>query len=679
MPKNKVVTKAIERLPVLLPVAVAAFSVVAMVLLLIGRLDGWLVWPLGILAAVFGCVIVWRTKLADRVGGRREQVICDILIIAGAIAWGLFNATYSSEHLFTNRDPATYANAGIWLIDHSSIEISTPSVFGAEASITNESPGFLSPKDNDEVVHAQGQHLLPVMIGLGGRIVGQDWALKLPPLIASLALLAFYGFVRLIVKPWWALAATATLSAALPFIYFSRDSYTEPLVIMFVFGGLALLWQACMTKNVWLWFLAGLVAGAATLLRVDAYITLAGFAAAVITYLAVAKKSDRFEMLRRSTLFVGGAAVSATIAWLDLTLLSVPYFVSHKELVVQELIGLAVLVVVGVVGILIAWRSGVVVWLDRLTKLWRSPFVVGLVAALVVVVATRPLWGVAGNKSGLVTDYIASLQIAEGLPVEPRSYAEYSAYWISWYLGPLLTILGATGLAITVSRVVRKSGYLLVALVTVFLANALLYLFQPNIAPDQIWAIRRFLPVVIPSLIIFGYMAIQSAGNNMPVGRLVKNTFVSLVAIAVLAGPLAVSAPFVFTRDTDQEPLFAGLCSSLPERAAVIWLGEGQYYNVQATRSFCKVPTVAYVPFNIDKAELGGAALEATKNGYVPVVAVFAGDKHLTGKPNNLKLVSSHTYKEMELRLTSAPKNVVEKSYEFMIAKLGANGEAEPL
>jgi hypothetical protein len=35
-----------------------------------------------------------------------------------------------------------------------------------------------------------------------------------------------------------------------------------------------------------------------------------------------------------------------------------------------------------------------------------------------------------------------------------------------------------------------------------FLSAALLYVTVPSIVPDQIWAMRRYLPVVIPGLLL---------------------------------------------------------------------------------------------------------------------------------------------------------------------------------
>ena len=52
--------KLIELIPILVPLSLALFGTVAIVLLLMGRLDNNLTWPLGLLAALIGCIVVWR-------------------------------------------------------------------------------------------------------------------------------------------------------------------------------------------------------------------------------------------------------------------------------------------------------------------------------------------------------------------------------------------------------------------------------------------------------------------------------------------------------------------------------------------------------------------------------------------------------------------------------------------
>lgn len=666
-------SRALNLLPIALPAMVAGFGLVAMALLLFGQLQTWLAWPLGLLVALAIAAILWRAKPAEVQGGRRENLICSVLLIVGVLMWGLFNSYYASEHLFTNRDPATYANAAIWLINHDNLQIETPAIFGDSPNITNETPGFEHPQGQNNVVHAQGQHLVPVLLGLAGRIVGEDWVLRLSPWLGAVALMAVYGFARFLVKPRWALLTTAVLAATLPMIHFSRDVYTEPLSIAFVFAGLSLLWQAQKTNGKPIWFVAGLVAGAGALARIDSYMVIIGLAAFLVVLLAVVAKGRRKEALRGVGVFSFGAVLPLATGWLDLTQLSAPYFAGHWPLVLQELVVLLAVVVLGAAAVFISWRTELVSWLNRVTKTWRVPVLVAVIVAIVLVLISRPLWYAAPNNSGEIDGFVASIQMTEGLAVEARSYAELSTYWVSWYVGPIIAIAAVFGLIVLMRRLFEKGDLLPLAFIFVFLVAAV-YFIKPNVAPDQLWATRRMLPVLIPSVIILGIYALYWLSQKQFLSRMVRHAVLPVAAVAVLIAPLATNSPFVRTRDVVQTPLFEDLCNSLPANSAVLWLGDGWFYNVQATRSLCGVPAAAYTNGRVSQQELIKTAVATKEAGYVPVVAVFAGDKHLAGEVADMTPVSAYTYHEMAPTITSPPKKVESKSYEFLIGAIGSDG-----
>ena len=122
--------KVADVLPVAAPAAIAAFGTVAVFLLLIGQLKNELVWPLGLAAAIASAVVVFRNKAAIKsLGSKKEQNLCNVLVILSVILWGLFNVQYTAQHVFTDRDPAVYATTGAWLIEHDNIKIESPKLF----------------------------------------------------------------------------------------------------------------------------------------------------------------------------------------------------------------------------------------------------------------------------------------------------------------------------------------------------------------------------------------------------------------------------------------------------------------------------------------------------------------------------------------------------------------------
>jgi hypothetical protein len=674
------IIRAVELLPLTVPAGLAAFGVVAMVLLVVGQLQNIFVWPLGLLAAVLAIVAVAHLPRIERPGTRREQLICDVLIIAGVLAWGAFNFFYTSQHLFTNRDPATYASAATWVTEHDNLKIDTPQVFGQLDDITNESPGFLQASGADDAVYAQGQHLFPALLGLAGRLVGQDVMLHLPVIFGMSALLAMYGFARQLARPRWAFAATSVLALSLPMIHFSRDTFTEPLTLTLIFGGLTLLWAAVKTSRLPAWFLAGLVTGSSAMVRIDSYITLAGLLLFIILFLATRQPAQRRQASIQIGVFIAGITVTTILGIVDLLWLSPAYFEHHKTLFYRELLMVVATLLVGVGCVWLAWKTKALVKLDTLTRPWRVPALIVITIAGVVLLASRPLWFAALSK--VPSDYIASLQAAANLPIEPfRRYGELSVNWITWYVGPVITILGVGGLALVIKRALNKNGLILFAGLLTFLTTAAIYLAAPNIVPDQVWASRRLLPVILPGLLIFAVVALDSIDRSFFANKNVQSgLFFALIFVASITIPLQVSSPFLTVRDTAQLPLFRGVCKALPKNAAVLWIGEGQYYNVQATRSFCNVPVQAYTPTVVTKAMLAQISKNATAKGFTPVVAAFAGDKKLLGDGEAaMRQVSKHTFYEIIPTLVAPPSEVQAKTYEFYLGVLKEDGSITKL
>src|SRR3546814_5115623 len=95
------------------------------------------------------------------------------------------------------------------------------------------------------------------------------------PLLGGLALVLLYAWATTVVGPRWAGVATAVAGASMPFMVFARDTYSEPVAMAFVFGGLWLLHVASRSGKAAVWLLAGLTIGGASLARVDGFLYLA--------------------------------------------------------------------------------------------------------------------------------------------------------------------------------------------------------------------------------------------------------------------------------------------------------------------------------------------------------------------------------------------------------------------
>ena len=230
------VLRIVHSAPDLIVSAFAGFGLPAMLLLLAGRFSpGW-VLPLGLIGAAVAVAVCG----VGRAPVDRRAVVYTLIAIGIVLVWVVVNSFYSAENLFAHRDPATYNLAGRWLMDHSNLHIPIQSdVFGSPGGGQGSGAGF-SARSSTEL-YAQGNHLLPAMLAVFGWLFGVGAIFKANVVFGGLALLVFFALARRVMDDRFALVAMVVLGVSMPMIFVSRDTYSEPLALLFLVGGLGLL------------------------------------------------------------------------------------------------------------------------------------------------------------------------------------------------------------------------------------------------------------------------------------------------------------------------------------------------------------------------------------------------------------------------------------------------------
>jgi hypothetical protein len=118
------------------------------------------------------------------------------------------------------------------------------------------------------------------------------------------------------------------------------------------------------------------------------------------------------------------------------------------------------------------------------------------------------------------------------------------------------------------------------------------YLWNANITPDQLWVMRRFVPVVIPGFVLFAVIVIDRIAHRLR--GLGGPLLGAALAVLLVAWPLSATLP-VRGEQTQPGMLDAvrATCRALGRDAAVVVLpGQSQLYRQvpQALRGFCAVP-----------------------------------------------------------------------------------------
>ncbi len=491
---------------------IAGFGLAALALAVVSAFSVVLVIAVGLNAGLL-CVL-GVLRLPERASPAKagpSAIAAVAITVVVVVAMTTINGWAKAQHVLTDRDPGVYLVTGKWLAEQGQLPVEAAVGPFAQSDAVDPAPpvksggsplGFFPsgyPDDPSATADLQPQfvHLYPSLLGTADWIGGNRLAQSLPALVGGVALLALFVLAARWMQPWAAAGATIAVAVSLPQAFFSRDTFSEVPVQLFLCAGVALAVRAFDGDDdrVGAAVVAGILLGASVATRVDALIALV----AVPLWMS-ARWIERPRLVARRVLFLGvGAAVGIAVAVVDLLWRSRPYYELHRTEILSQvaLFAAAIVAAVGAALLIPRWA-----WLRTHVTRWRRP--VAWVSAVGTIAVGAFAWFVRPHietTTETANGLVEFLQSAEGLAINAlRRYYEHSMEWLSWYLGPVTLALGILGVAIAVWWVVlgrgRRSGLALA--LGVFLAPTVVYLWRARAVPDQMWVMRRFLPVTIP-------------------------------------------------------------------------------------------------------------------------------------------------------------------------------------
>jgi hypothetical protein len=637
--------------------------------------------PVTLLAAAFTGLLAWA---ALRGGALREAApprfswvtwpFCAATrgqtfgVLAVALGSGVFNGLLHSEQLIVRRDPATYAQYTAWIAGHGSLPIPRQewAFGGPDPGLEFLSVGFY---DHGGAVVPQFMPGAPMLHSaaawLGGLMVG-------PAVLGALAVLTVGGLAARLAGGRWAPLAALAFAVSLPILYTSRTTFSEIPSLILLFGGLILLYDARAAvrgakaaplvdgadpgappdgrRGALLAGLAGLLFGLATLVRIDGLrdvLPVLVFAGLLIAL----RRLGRPEGALGGPL-LAGLAVGAALGFAAALVFARPYLSYLSKSVVPLLAICGAALVLTLAGTAAA---------PRLARLRRPRLLPEAGAVLVVLVmaglAVRPWLQTVRREpvsraDGVTARFIADTQRANGLPVDgTRLYFEDSLLWVVWYVGLPVVVLATLAAAVLVRRMLRDgscSEWLLPLAVIGF--TTVTTLLRPEITPDQPWASRRLVPVVIPGLVLLGVWGLgwlRDKTGRLGYGPRARAWVAGVGAVLVLVPPAVTSIGTAFTPiERGERAAVEAMCAQLPADASVLFVERvtGDRFT-QLVRGMCGRPAASVRRNDGDLAapdEVRRLAARVAETGRRPVLLAAAPEQLAAyGRPVEILALST--------------------------------------
>jgi hypothetical protein len=559
-----------------------------------------------------------------------------IAVAAGFAAWQI---RLNSPQIIVLRQPGAVFQVGYWIAGHGSlpIPVSLRAFGGAHPGLAFASTGLAATHGGLAPQFAPG---LAIVEASGWWIHGMSTAGLASPVLGALAVLTFAGLAGRLAGPQWAPPAALVLAVTLPEQYTSRSAFTEPLAQLLLLGGLCLVVDSLTVRPARAWAarypgplrwpgwlspgtaaagLGGLALGLASLASLSVLPALIP----VIPFTGLLVAARRPQALPLGLGVLAGAGYGVAVSRVTApAALAAPGFPVR----VVSLIALAVAVATVAAVALTSWLPARD-WVGRTARgalRWRVPdAAAALVAAVLIAFLIRPSVQTAHWRPGAATTgYMAALQKLLGLAVQPtRSYAEDTLYWVIWYIGVPALLLGGFGMALLTRRCVRAllrwadEGGVAWAWglpLAVFAWTAVSVLWNPRTVPDQPWASRTLMPVVLPGFILCGVWVAawldhraRERGAGQVAVALAAACFVLAMAVPTAVTTLGISLGRAVTGHSGaaatglgvkrtgagQAAAVEGLCGAMSARMSVVILDQVAASEfAQAIRGMCGVP-----------------------------------------------------------------------------------------
>lgn len=487
----------------------------------------------------------------------------DLVFVGGLVVAAILYLAFPGEFVIGGRDENSYTLHALWIAEHRRLDIPYPWPTELHSTFYDAFLRWSGTFRTEPTMTPAFGHVLPVWMAQAMATFGFEGMLRLNGVFSVISVVTVYGLCLWVMNKPIAVATALILALNPAQLWIARTPLTEVLTQLLLWAGIWLVMISLRRRTPAAARLGGYMLGAAVLVRIDMLLVVPLI---ILAHLATSLLEDESASSGRtwSALYSTGVP-SVLLASGYYVVFSRPYFIE----LLPQLAQIAALSAVAAILLVIGTRPSVHA---RVAPIVTSrPFVVamglGLVALFIYAWWIRPI----DEPFRLFGESQVGL-------AGKRTFAEESLRDLAAYISIPVVVAGVAGwFAITWTSLRSRLGWWMPMLLIVG-GFSVIYLWSPSVTPDHFWAIRRFVPAVIPGFILFAGLGMWLALRH----RRPQWSAVAGVAALTLFGAFSYQAfqPFLWVSDHNgYRPQLAALASQLPEDELVLALNGERWWK----------------------------------------------------------------------------------------------------
>lgn len=442
----------------------------------------------------------------------------DINYLFMVLAIGLFvlYISFPVYYLWGRRDPSVYFLMGVNISRNGNLLMSSNELLNqmyeqinsfADYSFRGFYPEFIYDPEwvgDFSVVQAQFLPVFPCALAVGFSLFGIEGLVRVPAIIAILCTLAIYNFVSLALNKKYGVLAAALMGICPAQIWGSRITQTELLCQLFyLLSSFLYLYSVKKHNSAYSLIFSGLMLGLSNLIRIDICLLGLGLLVAGGVLNVLYNKEQNWNLMVLPYFFV------MFIAFYVNYKTSTEYIMRHMSYIFPVMLVSTLLLffnlIVGNIKIRVLDIVSSFVKDDILSKK-KSMYVFTSLFAFIIfkyLYLVRPL-----NQNG----FSASYDFWQRCFKELFIYIPF-VFYILFFIGIVYILL---------SNELFKQ---LILFLIIGAVTTVVYIYRPAIAPDHIWASRRWVTSVFPFIIIVSLVGLYAIERGL------KNNLINIIIV----------------------------------------------------------------------------------------------------------------------------------------------------